>query len=285
MLLSGVREMALTGPIEELERFGYARLGRVLSDAGLATLRARAEQLMLGEVCHPGMFFQLDASTGRYEDAPLGLGWQGPSLSYRKLEKLELDPCFRGWLENPLFERIARTLIAGEVSLYRAILFNKGSAGGSDIPWHQDGGALWGLSEPPELQIWTALDDAPDDGGCLEFVPGTHRDGLATPLGGVVPRNLVTARCGEQHAVAVPARAGEALLIHNWVWHRSGRNRPGQRRLAFSACYMSAATRCLRKRRAPRRFVELFGHERDRPLEDLPQHGGPAPQGSGGARV
>lgn len=285
MLLSGASEMSLSGPLEELERLGYARLGRVLSDAGLAALRERAEQLMLGQVCHRGMFFQLDATTGRYEDAPLGLGWQGPSLSYRKLEKLELDPRFRGWLENALFERIARAVIGRNVSLYRAILFNKGSAGGSDIPWHQDGGALWGLSEPPELQIWTALDDAPDAGGCLEFVPGTHRDGLATPLGGVVPRDLVAVRGAEQRAIAVPARAGEALLIHNWVWHRSGRNRPGQRRLAFSACYMSAATRCLRKRRAPRRFVELFGADRNRPLEDLPPHGGPATAPGGGARV
>jgi hypothetical protein len=273
MLLTGASELDLARPLEELACNGYARLGRVLSDAGLTALRERAEQLMLGHVTYPGMFFQLDAATGRYEDAPLGLGWQGPSLAYRKLEKLELDARFRGWLENALFERIARTLIAGRVSLYRAILFNKGSGGGSDIPWHQDGGALWGLSEPPALQIWTALDDAPSDGGCLEFVPGSHEGGLATALGGVVPRELVAACGAEQRAIAVPARAGEALLIHNWVWHRSGRNRPGHRRLAFSACYMSAATRCLRKRRAPRRFVELFGHEHDRPLEDLPQHG------------
>ena len=273
MLLSGAAEMDLTGPLEQLEINGYARLGRVLSEEGLAVLRERAEQIMLGEVTYPGMFFQLDASTGRYEDAPLGLGWQGPSLAYRKLEKLELDPRFRRWVENALFERIARSLIGGEVSLYRAILFNKSSAGGSNIPWHQDGGDLWGLSEPPLLQIWTALDDAPLGGGCLEFLPRTHLEGLATPLGGVVRRDLVAARDADRHAVALPAQAGEALLIHNWVWHRSGRNRPGQRRLAFSACYMSAATRCLRKRRAPRRFVELFGPDRDRPLEDLPRHG------------
>ena len=276
MLLTSASEMELAGPLEELAAQGYARLGRVLSDAGLAALRERAERLMLGEVAHPGMFFQLDASTGRYEDAPLGLGWQGPSLSYRKLEKLELDPLFRGWLENRLFERIARARIAGGISLYRAILFNKGAAGGSDIPWHQDGGALWGLSDAPELQIWTALDDAPSDGGCLEFMPGTHHAGLATPLGGVVPATLVAAR-GDERPVTVAVSAGEALLIHNLVWHRSGRNRPGQRRLAFSACYMSSATRCLRKRRAPRRFVELFGHDRDRPLEDLPSHGVSAP--------
>src|ERR1043165_9964131 len=111
MLLTSASEMDLAGPLEELAARGYARLGRVLSDVGLAALRDRAERLMLGEVAHPGMFFQLDASTGRYEDAPLGLGWQGPSLDYRKLEKLELDPRFRSWLKNPLFERIARARI------------------------------------------------------------------------------------------------------------------------------------------------------------------------------
>jgi len=275
MLLSAAAGMDLSGPLEELAAHGYARLGRVLSDEGLTALRERAEQLMLGQVAYPGMFFQLDASTGRYEDAPRGLGWQGPSLAYRKLEKLELDARFRSWVNNELFERIARSLIVGGVSLYRAILFNKGRAGGSDIPWHQDAGDLWGLSEPPILQIWTALDDAPSDGGCLEFVPGSHREGLATPLGGVVPRKLVAARHADQLAVTAPARAGEALLINNFVWHRSGRNHPGQRRLAFSACYMSAGTRCLRKRRAPRHFVELFRRDEDRPLEDLPQHGAP----------
>jgi len=224
---------------------------------------------MLGQVVHAGLFFQLDAVTGRYEDAPLGLGWQGPSLAYRKLEKLEKDPLFRAWLNNPLFERVARARIAGDIALYRAIVFNKGPAGGSDVPWHQDGGALWGLSEPPTLQIWTALDDAPIGGGCLEFVPGSHHSGLATPLGGVVPPGRVIEGEADRRAVSVPVVAGESLLIHNWVWHRSGRNRPGQRRLAFSACYMSATTRCLRQRRAPRQFFRAFAPSAQVRLEDF----------------
>jgi phytanoyl-CoA hydroxylase len=256
--MSGSLPLDLSGPLAELERAGFARLGRVLSEVGLGALCGRAEALMLGRVVHPGLFFQLDATTGRYEDAPLGLGWQGPSLAYRKLEKLEKDPLFRAWIDSPLFERVARARIAGDVAIYRAILFNKGPAGGSDIPWHQDGGALWGLSQPPTLQIWTALDAAPIGGGCLEFVPGSHLAGLATPLGGVVPRSLVERSEADRRALAVPVLAGEALLIHNHVWHRSGRNLPGRRRLAFSVCYMSAATRCLRKRGAPRQFFRAF---------------------------
>ncbi len=143
--------------------------------------------------------------------------------------------------------------------LYRCILFNKGDGGGSDIPWHQDGGALWGLSESPHLQIWTALDDAPLDGGCLEVVPDTHKLGLATALGGVVPRDKHEAGNAEARAVALPAKAGEVILIHNNLWHRSGRSRTGNRRLGLSICYMSARVRCLRKKRAPRQFFPVFG--------------------------
>ncbi len=254
LLVEGAAEMDLTGPLEQLRTDGYARLGKVLADDALALLRERAEDLMLGRVTYPGMFFQMDSETGRYEDAPLGLGWQGPSLAYRKLEKLELDERFRAWLSNPLFERVARSQIDDGVVLYRAIIFNKGSPGGSDIPWHQDGGKLWGLSQEPTLQLWTALDDAPVDGGCLEVIPGTHVGGLVTQLGGVIPPD----RVGTATGIPLAARAGEVVLLHNQVWHRSGRSRSGHRRLGFSVCYMSAQTRCLRKKRAPRKFFEVF---------------------------
>ncbi|MFL5349654.1 MAG: phytanoyl-CoA dioxygenase family protein [Hyalangium sp.] len=249
---------------------GYARLGVLLDEEGLKALRERADELMLGRVTYPGLFFQLDAPTGRYEDAPLGLGWQGPSLNYRKLEKLELDPRFRAWLENPLFERIARARIPDDIVIYRAILFHKGEAGGSNLPWHQDGGRLWGITQEPELQIWTALDDAPADGGCLEVVPGSHRGGLVTPLGGVIPPDRVADADAEIRRVLLPAQAGEVVLLHNHLWHRSGPSRTGQRRRAFSVCYMSERIRCVRKKKAPRVFTPVFRHG----------SGGSAPGGS-----
>jgi hypothetical protein len=48
------------------------------------------------------------------------------------------------------------------------------------------------------------------------------------------------------------------LLIHNHVWHRSGRTATGKPRRALSVCYMEGATRCRRQKRAPRTFVRLF---------------------------
>ncbi|MGZ3421179.1 MAG: phytanoyl-CoA dioxygenase family protein [Polyangiales bacterium] len=253
-----VDDDALARALEAYERDGYAPLGKLVPDAQLEALRARVDAIMMGEIVYEGMFFQLDGTTGNYEDAPRGLGWQGPSPNYRKIEKLERDPLFRAYLEDPLFERISRARIGGEVSLYRAIIMGKSAQGGSDLPWHQDGGTFWGLDRDPDLQIWTALDDAPLNGGCLEFVPGSHRAGLATKLGGVIPDDVAARAHAEEKRVLVPARAGEVVLIHNHVWHRSARNRSGLPRRAFSACYMPASTKCMRKKRAPRSFVRLF---------------------------
>jgi hypothetical protein len=237
---------------------GWARLGRVLSDEGLAALGTRVDDLMHERVRHEGLFFQRDSATGRYEDLEFAKGWQGPSPDYRKIEKLELDPLFLAWMTNPLYERIARRLIAGPIALYRAVLFTKSAAGGTALPWHQDGGRFWGLDRPPELQIWTALDDCPVEAGCVEVVDGSHTAGLATAEGGVIADALLRAADAEARAVPLPTRAGEGLLIHNHLWHRSRVNRTGRRRSAVSFCYMSAATRCLRKKRAPREFVRLF---------------------------
>jgi hypothetical protein len=258
VLVPGAASIDLTQAIEHFAAHGYARTGRVLSDSGLAELRQRADDLMLGRVVHEGLFFQRDSGTGRYEDRLLGKGYEGPSLDYRKIEKLEKDSLFFAWINNPLFERIARSWIDGEITIYRAVLFTKSASGGTVLPWHQDAGSFWGLSQDPTLQIWTALDDAPEEAGCVEVLPGSHKDGLATPLGGVIPENVLHARKADERKLALPAKAGEVLLLHNHLWHGSGLNRTDQPRRALSVCYMSAATRCLRKKKAPRIFVPVF---------------------------
>ena len=258
MLLTGAEALDLDGPLAHYRAHGWAPLGRVACPEALEALRRRADQLMLGEVVQPGLFFQHDAPTGRYEDIPRGQGWQGPSLRYRKLEKLELDPLFSSWIGNLLFGRIAHAVVGPEVALCRAVLFTKAAHGGTDLPWHQDAGDFWGLDRDPRLQIWTALDDAPAEAGCLEIIPGTHQGGRATPEGGVIPDELVARSGTLGRSILAPARAGEALLIHNHVWHRSGRNATGATRRGLTICLMDAATRCTR-RRSPRRFPRVYG--------------------------
>ncbi len=116
----------VAGAIAHFREHGWARLGLAASEAALERLRARADDIMMGRVVHEGLFFQRDSESGRYEDLVFGRGWEGPSPEYRKIEKLELDPLFRAWLENPLFERVARAVLGDAVAVYRATLFTKG---------------------------------------------------------------------------------------------------------------------------------------------------------------
>lgn len=248
-----------TSAIAHYQEHGYARLGVLASEDRLSAMRARIDDLMMARLPNQDLFFQIDAPSGSYDDLTYGKGFEGPTLNYRKVERLERDPVFREWIEHPLLAPICRHVYGPEISLYRAVVFNKSAElGGSSLPWHQDGGTFWGLSQEPVLQIWTALDDVPREAGCLEVYPGSHRAGLATPLGGVVPDNHVLAQAPETKSVFLPAQAGEVILIHNHMWHRSARNLSGKPRRALTVCYMDAKTRCLRKRRAPRQFVRLF---------------------------
>lgn len=238
---------------------GWVRLGKLAPPSLLDEMRARLDQMMLGELRYDGLFFQRDADSGSYDDLTYGKGWVGPTLRYRKVEKLELDPVFAGWIKAPVFREMTRRIVGEAISVYRATVFNKAAdTGGSEIPWHQDGGNFWGVDRDPILQAWTAIDDAPLDGGCVEIVTGSHRRGLATPIGGVVPKNFLEEGRAEELAIPLPAEAGEVILIHNHAWHRSRRSGTGKPRRALTVCYMDAATRCMRKKRAPRSFYRAF---------------------------
>jgi phytanoyl-CoA hydroxylase len=258
MSVDAPSDRAIDDAVAHYRAHGWARLGKLADDPTLERLRERADAIMLGDVTYPGLFFQHDSETGRYEDLEYGKGWKGPSLAYRKVEKLELDALFWAWITSDVFRRVTARVYPGNVTLYRAFLMNKHAGGGSDLPWHQDGGNFWGLDRDPTLQIWTAIDDAPVDGGCLEVVDGSHLAGLATPLGGVVPDDKLRLAEAESRALVLPAVAGEVLLIHNHVWHRSKRTVTGRPRRALSVCYMDAATQCRRQKRAPRTFVRVF---------------------------
>jgi phytanoyl-CoA hydroxylase len=251
-------DQAIATAIAHYREHGYARLGKLASEETCAALRTRTDELMLGTVKYPGLFFQIDTESGRYDELTYGKGYEGPSLNYRKIEKLEVDPLFAAWMNAPVLEPVVRRLVDGDVVIYRALVFAKRARGGTVLPYHQDGGRFWGLDREPEVQIWTALDDAPLGAGCVEVFPGSHKAGLATPLGGVVPANHVEAQGALAKAIPLPAVAGEVILIHNHLWHRSGLNATDQPRRAFTVCYMSAATRCLRKKKAPRVFTRVF---------------------------
>jgi len=176
--------------------------------------------------------------------AEQSLGFKGPSLSYRKIEGLEHDPHFGAYLRQALFHDWCR-LVYGDamISVYRAMFMNKPARRGTLLPWHQDGGAIWGLDRDPLLTVWTALDDATIRNGCIQVVRGSHRLGLLSDFGHTITAAQEAEFCRPERVVDLELAAGEAVVLHNWTLHRSDRNRTDAPRRAFSVCYMDGATR------------------------------------------
>jgi ectoine hydroxylase-related dioxygenase (phytanoyl-CoA dioxygenase family) len=122
---------------------------------------------------------------------------------------------------------------------------NKPAQKGTILPWHQDAGLQWGLDRDPVVTIWTAIDPATKENGCVRVVPGTHRLGLLSEWGHTITPEQEAMYCPEDKVVYLEAEAGEAILLHNWLLHGSGVNTIDIPRRAFSVCYMDGRTRRL----------------------------------------
>jgi phytanoyl-CoA hydroxylase len=252
---------------EQWERDGFVRLGQVMSDGELAKLRERMDEIMLGRVRYEGMYFQLDSESGVYGSLSGGGEWAGPTLNYRKIQVLERDPLFLTYMQHPRFRGITRELIGEDVSIFRAMFMNKPAHRGTVLPYHQDGGSQWHLSRDPIMTTWTALDDATVENGCVQVIPGSHRQGLLSERGHTITPEQEALYARDEDSLFLEARAGEALLLHNHLLHRSGVNTIERPRRAFSVCYMEAATYTTDAAR--RTFPVVFGRGALRPAPEV----------------
>lgn len=244
------------------ERFlddGYLPLGRLLAEDNLAMLQGRIDDIMLGRanLDYDRLLMQLDSTTGEYADAPeQSNGFKGATLAYRKIQNLEHDDLFGAYLRQPIFRDIcARAYGVGTpIACFRAMFMNKPSNQGTKLPWHQD--AWTDLDRQPILTVWTALDPATRANGCVEAIPGSHRNGLVNPEhgSGFLTPAQAEELCTPEKTVFLELDPGEAVLLHNWLLHSSDVNRTPISRRGFSVCYMDART----VSRSGQRFEALF---------------------------
>lgn len=107
-----------------------------------------------------------------------------------------------------------------------------------------------------------ALDPATRSNGCVEIVRGTHRLGLLSDRGSTLSESDARRHCPADRVEPLEVQPGHAVLLHNWLIHRSGTNGSDVPRRAFTACYMDGRTRSVL---TGARFPMVFGSLPDRP--------------------
>ena len=225
---------------------GYLRLGVVADLQRIESLRKRIDHIMLGSasVDFDRIMMQLDVVEGQDRPGPQTRGHKGATLNYRKIQDLELDPLFLEYLQHPLFRDICGRAYGRTtcVACFRAMFMNKPAGKGHHLQWHQD---RWtDLDRDPLITIWTALDPATRENGCVKIIPGSHRWGLINPDSGsgFLSGDQIEDIAEKSDHALLELGLGEVVLLHNWLLHSSDTNHTDIPRRAFSVCYMEAAT-------------------------------------------
>src|SRR5262245_18325679 len=165
-------------------------------------------------------------------------------LSLLRSYPAQLLPSFAPLIRHPrLIEAVSR-IIGPDLLLWSCGFFIKEAGSRSYVSWHQDLN-YWGLDGEQEVTAWVSLTPATLENGCMRFVPGSHNKKVVPHVDSFAPDNLLTrgqeiaVKVDEASAVNVVLRAGQASFHHGHMFHASGPNRTGSRRVATAIRYIA----------------------------------------------
>jgi phytanoyl-CoA hydroxylase len=161
------------------------------------------------------------------------------------------DTLHRWALDRRLIEPCKDLVGEDDIGLFTEKLNLKRAHLGGPIILHQDFPYWTGVSKAA-ARVATAmlfLDDATVENGCLEVVPGSHREGLPPrrALEGVGGMEIDPAKYDHTRLAPVPVKAGAVIFFGPFLVHRSLPNRAGADRRALLFSYQPAGLPHLRE--------------------------------------
>ena len=230
--------------VEQFQREGYLKIShRVLADNHLAAVREHYDALFAQKRGTIGEGLRNLATIGESVDDPEA----DHSEEMLQIQQMwQRDDVFRELLyHSPLLD-IAESLVGPDIQVFFDQALYKPANHGGAVHWHQDNG-YWGCVPPNLVSIWMALDDADEENGCMNVIPGSHREGLAAHERAMTEKGklpaLLAAKVDTERAVAVPVKAGHAMVHHCLTLHQTNPNTSARERRAMVVHYMSTGTR------------------------------------------
>ena len=195
--------------------------------AGPYKLMSRERMLQIGEIL---------ASTVFRDDHVLS----GNSLLNRYLDnRLVFQLC-----SHPPVVDVVRHVLGNDLLLWTSAFIPKAPQG-PEIPWHQDA-HYWPLEPRIVVTVWMAVTDVSPQNGCLQILPGTHRDlqpfvSATHPCG--LDKLTDVSRYDVGSAVTLDMQAGEFVLFNEQTVHRSFQNATDQTRMGMVARFTTCAVK------------------------------------------
>lgn len=132
----------------------------------------------------------------------------------------ERDPVIWSFIVQEKFVDITSSILKSDISLYWDQSVYKKPETIRDFPWHQDTGYV--PTDPAEyVTCWLALDDVPQESGCIWVLPGAHKQGMIEHQDTEIGKQCYF---GDDPGIAVPLKKGSMVVFSSLLFHRSGPN-------------------------------------------------------------
>ena len=150
-------------------------------------------------------------------------------------------------MRNPTLLDAVEDLIGENILCWNTVFWIKEANSPSYVGWHQDL-QYWGLDNNELVSVWFALSPATIDSGCMNVIPGSHKQQLGHRET-YHENNMLTRGqeidvvVGDQKTVPMPLNPGQVSLHNVKCAHGSGPNKTDDRRIGLSLHYMPTYTK------------------------------------------
>lgn len=156
------------------------------------------------------------------------------------------DPFWLRLVADDRLLDLAEVFVGPDLALFASHYLAKPAHSGRPVLWHQDA-SYWPLDPMHVVSLWLAVDPSTTENGCMQVIPGSHREGLhdlrdrddvANVLG-----SETSATVDESLAVPIELEPGDVSIHHENLLHGSGPNRSPIRRCGLTIRYIPTTTR------------------------------------------
>ena len=171
----------------------------------------------------------LEEAEAKYPEALKGAARNNAHCNFTFLDEITHHPVLLDAVED---------IIGPNIVCCATVLFIKEANDPGFVSWHQDGKYM-GLEPSNGLTAWVALSESNETSGCMQVIPGSHKEGMRDHNDTYADKNILTRGQEAQgidasKAVSMPLKPGQASFHHQSVVHSSQPNRSNDRRIGFA---------------------------------------------------